>query len=207
MSFSVTEPFWYGESPRNWPWLLFGGGRFSLIWPRPADPLNVRMNTWTRLVLYLGLGLLGWSLLATHDKGKNALLVLLTLAVLLWSIIVYYRRKAIPGSVEGPNLAQVSSAQAPSGFLTGVQHPTENPYGNPMPYEPGVAVRSAVPPKEYYTDDCLAHMYRGTTEWDQNLFFYRIPDPTLMARQVFWPQDPRPDIVSNEAACGDRKCR
>ena len=93
------------------------------------------------------------------------------------------------------------------GFTEGSRDPVHNPYGNPMPYEPGIAVRSSKPPMRSIRDNCLSTMFRGTDEWDQNLFFNQIPDPTLVARPVYWTQDPHPDIVSNEAACADRLCR
>lgn len=85
-------------------------------------------------------------------------------------------------------------------LLDGVQNLESNPYGNPMPYDAGVPFRSKKcsvvgPPLE---DTCLARMYKGTSEWDPGFFFNTVPDTTLMAREVFWPQDPAPDIVSRE---------
>ena len=85
-------------------------------------------------------------------------------------------------------------------LLDGVQEPVHNPYGNPMPYDGGVPVRSKKctvvgPPLE---DTCLSRMYTGTSEWSQDLFINTVPDTTLMARPVYWPQDPAPDIVSRE---------
>ena len=198
----VEVPFWAdaaGDTLRGWADVLFGGGRWIRAWPPSEGSLGGKLNAATRLVMYATAAV---SLLAVGSGFASSLIVLLVGVVAVASIVAYYRYRQRRAPI-----AEIVAPMITSGFETGVRDPVNNPYGNPMPYEPGIAVRSSVPPMEYYQDDCLAHMYRGTSEWDQNLFFNRIPDPTLVARNVFWPQDPRPDIVSNEAACGDRNCR
>ena len=85
-------------------------------------------------------------------------------------------------------------------LLSGVQSPVHNPYGNPMPYSGGVEVRSrrqAYLPVKHESD--LERMYKGTDEWSSGYFFHSVPDPTHMAREVYWPEDRHPDIVSQEA--------
>lgn len=204
----IEAPFWAdaaGDTLRGWAEILFGGGRWIRAWPPSEDTLGGKLNAATRLVLY-ATAVVAFLVLAGGAGFASSLLVLIVGAVSVASIVAYYRYRQRRAMVVVP-VAATTAPMTVSGFETGVKDPVNNPYGNPMPYEPGIAVRSSVPPMEYYQDDCLAHMYRGTSEWDQNLFFNRIPDPTLVARNVFWPQDPRPDIVSNEAACGDRKCR
>ena len=200
----LEAPFWTdaaGDSLRGWVQILFGGGRWIRAWP-PAERTSAgKLNAATRLVLYATVVVTVVVLLG-GGRLASSLMVLATGAIAVASIVAYHRHRSslVP-------IAVTTAPQTVSGFETGVRDPVDNPYGNPMPYEPGIAVRSSVPPMEDFQDDCLAHLYRGTSELDQNLFFNRIPDPTLIARQVFWPQDPRPDIVSNEAACGDRNCR
>ncbi len=196
----VEAPFW-ADALRGWVDILFGGGRWIRAWPSSEDTLGGKLNAATRLVMYVT-ATVSLLVLGAGAGFASSLIVLIVGVVAVASIVAYYRYRQ-----RREPIADITAPMTTSGFETGVRDPVNNPYGNPMPYEPGIAVRSSVPPMEYYQDDCLAHMYRGTSEWDQNLFFNQIPDPTLVARNVFWPQDPRPDIVSNEAACGDRKCR
>lgn len=85
-------------------------------------------------------------------------------------------------------------------LLSGVQAPAHNPYGNPLPYSRGVEVRSrrqAYLPVKHESD--LERMYKGTDELSAGYFFHSLPDPTLMAREVYWPEDHHPDPVSQEA--------
>ena len=83
-------------------------------------------------------------------------------------------------------------------FLQGVHDPVNNPHGNPMPYDGYTAVRSKrrqvdVGNRNFYKD-----LYKSSSEIHQDLFQYPIPDPTHMARQPYWLEDPRPDIASSE---------
>jgi len=204
MSNTLQTPFW--ADTHGWIYVLFKGGQFMNAWPWSKEntgDLAAQLNAMSRLVIYLTAVVA--ILFGVAGDPMQALIAVMIGLLMLGGIVVYYNNNRpeespLEQSPEGEDTTK-------RGFLKGVQNPVNNPYGNPMPYGSGVAVRSSKPPMQYYTDDCLAKLYRGTDEWDENLFFNQIPDPTLIARPVFWPQDPRPDIVSNEAACADRKCR
>lgn len=198
----IQIPFWANSTGgwKSWLNILFGGGRFIKVWPWSKDlagDFSGQLNAFTRLVIYLSVSL--FILLTLSGQITQGIMILVFGVILISGIVFYYRSTFKP-----PPKGDITTEH---GFKTGVKDAVNNPYGNPMPYEPGIAVRSSKPPMQYYQDDFLSHMYRGTDELDQNLFFNQIPDPTLVARPVFWSEDPRPDIVSNEAACGDRFCR
>lgn len=182
----LQTPFW--ANANSWIKVLFLNGRFMKIFP--SGTLAEKLNAITRLTIYITLAVALFSF-ASRNSMQGVIAIILGIIV-IGSTIVYYNQP----------IQQISNK-----FETGVVENINNPYGNPLPYDKGVAVRSAKPPMQYYQDDSLSHIYRGTDEWDENLFFNQIPDPTLMARPVFWPEDYRPDIVSNEAACADRFCR
>jgi hypothetical protein len=80
-----------------------------------------------------------------------------------------------------------------------------NPYNNTLPYDTDVNYQK--PKIDFFADDSLERIYKGTDENSQGWFFNTVPDPTLMARPVHWTQDSRPDIVSKEADCSYRFCR
>jgi len=81
----------------------------------------------------------------------------------------------------------------------------ENPYCNPMPYQaPGAEVRCQRSTYEPKPEPWLDKLYRGSNDTPMDLYANRIPDPTLIARPVFWNFDPRPDIVSAQARVADR---
>jgi len=81
----------------------------------------------------------------------------------------------------------------------------ENPYCNPMPYQaPGAEVRCRRSTYEPAPEPWLDKLYRGSNDTPMDLYANRLPDPTLMARPVFWNFDPRPDIVSHQARVADR---
>lgn len=81
----------------------------------------------------------------------------------------------------------------------------ENPYQNPMPYAaPGVEVRSERATYEPEPEPWLDKLYRGSEDTPMDWYANRLPDPTLMARPVFWNYDDRPDIVSAQARVADR---
>ncbi len=201
----IQMPFWASASGdyKSWIDILFMGGRFMDAWPWSAslkDNLAGRLNAATRLIIYISLLVSVLSIAA--GQRLQGLLIFVVGLMAIGSIVLYYRD--VPQS---PQLSTSTSTSTVRGFSQGKKETVNNPYGNPMPYEPGIAVRSAKPPMQYFEDNCMSALYRGTDEWDEHLFFNQIPDPTLVARPVFWPQDPRPDIVSNEAACADRLCR
>jgi hypothetical protein len=79
----------------------------------------------------------------------------------------------------------------------------QNPYGNPMQYG-GVKKygKPTGPPIETFDQK----LYRGTDEIDQDLFHHTIPDPTLVARPVFWNFSPDADVVSGPRDCDYRRC-
>lgn len=80
----------------------------------------------------------------------------------------------------------------------------QNPYQNPLPYDPGVAVRSKRSRYQPRDEPWIDNLYRGSGEVSMSLFANPLPDQTLMARRVFWNYDPQPDIVSSEARVADR---
>lgn len=80
----------------------------------------------------------------------------------------------------------------------------QNPYQNPLPYDPGVAVRSKRSRYQPREEPWVNNLYRGSGEVSMSLFANPLPDQTLMARRVFWAYDPQPDIVSSEARVADR---
>jgi len=81
----------------------------------------------------------------------------------------------------------------------------ENPYCNPMPYTaPGAEVRSQRSNYQPEPEPWIDKLYRGSEDTPMNLYANRIPDPTLMARPVFWNFNAQPDIVSAQARVADR---
>lgn len=199
MSDTLQTPFW--ADTHAWIYVLFKDGRFMNAWPWAKEDegnLAAQLNAMSRLVMYTTLAFA--ILFGVIGDPMQALIAIIVGLFALGSIVAYYNNRPIDQPLKVNETTK-------RGYLKGVKNPESNPYGNPLPYEPGIAVRSSKPPMQIFSDDCLAKLYRGTDEWDQNLFINQIPDPTLMARPVFWTQDPQPDIVSNEAACADRKCR
>lgn len=91
-------------------------------------------------------------------------------------------------------------------YLPGIPKTPCNPYANPMPYNGGVEVRSQKPKLQMFVDDSMQRIFKGTDVNSAGWYFNTIPDPTLMARPVYWTHDPRPDIVSKEADCSYRFC-
>ncbi len=199
------EMFW-ADTP-NWVNVLFMGGRFMDAWPftRSNITLAEKLNAMTRFVIYVTLLVSGLDFF-TGDRTRGFFTIFIGLVTIGAIVLLYNNNNKNKNQRSVVVVPDVPVSSKPK-FLDGVKDLVNNPYGNPMPYEPGIAVRSSKPPMQLFEDNCLAAMYRGTDEWDEHYFFNQIPDPTLMARPVFWPQDPQPDIVSNEAACGDRKCR
>lgn len=61
---------------------------------------------------------------------------------------------------------------------------------NPMPFgDYAAAIRSQVPPLPCCYDPAeeLRRLYTPVTEWPTGFRMNPLPDPTLMARQPFWP--------------------
>lgn len=120
---------------------------------------------------------------------------------------------ALPGStvLQRPEAFEFvpTSVNPNPGLLDGVANPgsdeaLQNPYRNPLPYDPGVAVRSrrsVYRPKE---EPWIDNLYRGSGELSMDLFANPLPDQTLMARRIYWDYAPQPDIVSSEARTADR---
>lgn len=80
----------------------------------------------------------------------------------------------------------------------------QNPYQNPLPYDPGVAVRSKRSQYQPRDEPWIDNLYRGSGEVSMSLFANPLPDQTLMARRVFFNYAGQPDIVSSEARVADR---
>lgn len=129
---------------------------------------------------------------------------IIIIAFIIIALLLYYFN--IPSNPSNPSVISKLKPRYDDYFDEGVINQINNPYGNPLPYEDGSEVRSSIPPIKYLPEDSVAKLYRGTSQTDENLFFNRIPDPTLIARPVFWPEDPRPDIVSDQANCAYRGC-
>lgn len=86
----------------------------------------------------------------------------------------------------------------------------ENPYGNPLPYDDGLAVRTARPPQDEWMkphpdDDFEKRLWTGSGVLQPGLFYNRIPDPSLMGREPYWTSDPAPDIVSSQSTLWSRR--
>jgi hypothetical protein len=128
--------------------------------------------------------------------------ILIILILLMAAYIAFGYNPAPTSQLDGRDAAVIKS---PS-YLPGVAQTLDNPYGNPMPYGGGVEVRSQKPSVSYFQDDSLQRIYKGTDVNSEGWFFNTIPDPTLMARPVYWTQNPQPDIVSKEADCSYRFC-
>lgn len=127
---------------------------------------------------------------------------IVVLLVMVFTLYWYQRRKRMRQITGFP--IRVKNPPASSAPLAHVQSLPDNPYGNPLPYS-GVepkAKPAIKPTSDGFTE--LDRVARGTTEADPGWFFNTVPDPTLVARPVFWNQDPQPDIVSQEDLLGWR---
>lgn len=204
-------PFWLER-----PSVLWNVRDYRDFWPvgahtSPAD----QYNAWTRCVIILTLLLVLLTLnpwnLAWGALGVGGLALAYQSTQ---KSVTYQQRQSVgPGATvlqpsdpfafvptEANPHPQLLDGVAPDGTNEALQ----NPYHNPLPYDSGVAVRSRRSVYQPKPEPWINNLYRGSGELSLDLFAYPLPDQTLMARPVFWPDDPRPDIVSSEARVADR---
>lgn len=145
----------------------------------------------------------------------------LLVGAILLALLTVYQKPVEPTGLE-PDLTQIADMPAaesswedpvpehmkllPSDLLQN----EENPYGNPLPYDDGLAVRTARPPQDEWMkphpdDDFEKRLWTGSGVLQPGLFYNRIPDPSLMGRQPYWTSDPAPDIVSSQSTLWSRR--
>ena len=146
----------------------------------------------------------------------------LLVGAILLALFTVYQKPVEPTVGLEPDLTQIADMPAaesswednipehmkllPSDLLQSA----ENPYGNPLPYDDGLAVRTARPPaddwmKPHPDDDFEKRLWTGSGVLQPGLFYNRIPDPSLMGREPYWTSDPAPDIVSSQSALWSRR--
>jgi len=81
----------------------------------------------------------------------------------------------------------------------------ENLFKNPLPYAaPGAEVRTERATYEPEPEPWIDKIYRGSDDTPIDFYANRIPDPSLVARPVYWNFHPQPDVVSAQARVADR---
>ena len=209
----MNEPFWTQQ-----PSVLWSLKNRDALWPFAAG-LNpaARYNALTRWVI------IGTALLLLFTKNPwNVVWGILAVAGLAMAEKAAVKPSkaappvhapfATPGStvLQRPEAFEFipTSADPNPSLLDGVaenqDEALQNPYRNPLPYDPGVAVRSKRSVYRPKDEPWIDNLYRGSGEVSLDLFVNPLPDQTLMARRIFFNYAPKPDIVSSEARVADR---
>lgn len=138
------------------------------------------------------------------------ILVVVVAAIGVFAYFLWRRHEAELLNAEPVSEPESAPTARPELLDSNVLKTSANPYGNPLPYDDGLAVHTARPDNDAWKklqedDDPERRMYTGLSEIQPGLLFNRVPDPTLMARPVYWTSDAHADIVSSAVSLFKRR--